>query len=108
MAVVFTNSKAAVTRFKVIRRFGSYTLVECKLQTGRTHQIRVHMAYIGHPVAEDPVYGPRKLQFEISGQALHARELTFTHPVTGETLVFEAPLPEDMRRILDKLKAGRR
>lgn len=108
MAVVFTNSKEAVTRFTVISRFGAYTLVECKLLTGRTHQIRVHMAYIGHPVAGDPVYGPLKPQFAIAGQALHARELTFQHPVTNETLAFAAPLPEDMRRILDKLEGERR
>lgn len=104
MAVIFQNSKEAITRFKVVKRFGSHTLVECRLLTGRTHQIRVHMAYIGHPVVGDPVYGPKKKQFNIAGQALHAAELSFAHPVTGEILTFLAPMPEDMQRILLSLE----
>lgn len=104
MAVVFTNSKEAITKFRVMERFGAYTLVECKLLTGRTHQIRVHMAYIGHPVVGDPKYGPERGHFAIVGQALHSTELTIHHPVTGETMVFSAPLPDDMRTILIDLK----
>ncbi|SDF39931.1 RluA family pseudouridine synthase [Sporolituus thermophilus] len=104
MAVVFVNSKEAITTFQVLERFGDYTLVECKLLTGRTHQIRVHMAYIGHPVVGDPVYGPERQRFAITGQALHAAELTFQHPITGERMNFTAPLPDDMRAILDDLR----
>lgn len=104
MAVTFTNSKDAITKFHVIERFGSYTLVECKLLTGRTHQIRVHMAYIGHPVVGDPKYGPERMPFTISGQALHSTELTITHPVTGEIMIFTAPLPDDMEKILKELR----
>lgn len=104
MAVSFENSKEAITRFKVVKRFGSYTLVECRLQTGRTHQIRVHMSYIGHPVVGDPVYGPKKKHFSIAGQALHAAELSFTHPVTGEKLTFYAPMPDDMQQIISSLE----
>ncbi|MCX7780361.1 MAG: RluA family pseudouridine synthase [Negativicutes bacterium] len=101
---VRSGGKEAVTRFRVLERFGSYTLVECKLLTGRTHQIRVHMAYINHPVVGDPVYGPKNPHFDIKGQALHAAELSFNHPVTGETMIFTAPLPEDMQKILTRLK----
>lgn len=104
MAVSFENSKEAITRFRVVKRFGSYTLVECRLLTGRTHQIRVHMSYIGHPVVGDPVYGPKKKHFSINGQALHAAELSFTHPVTGEALTFYAPIPDDMQQILSSLE----
>lgn len=95
MAVVFENSKEAVTHFKVLERYGHHTLVECNLETGRTHQIRVHFAYIGHPVVNDPLYGYRKMDFPIKGQALHSRTLDITHPITGEAMHFEAPLPED-------------
>ncbi|EAX48623.1 pseudouridine synthase, RluA family [Thermosinus carboxydivorans Nor1] len=104
MAVVFTNSKEAITTFQVLERFGDYTLVECRLFTGRTHQIRVHMAYIGHPVVGDPKYGPGRQRFAIMGQALHAAELTFQHPVTGERMSFTVPLPDDMRAILEELR----
>lgn len=104
MAVVFMNSKPAITKFRVMERFGDYTLVQCKLQTGRTHQIRVHMAYIGHPVAGDPKYGPARREFGIAGQALHSAELTFTHPVTGQVMYFTAPLPMDMQQILASLR----
>ncbi|WP_425061368.1 RluA family pseudouridine synthase [Sporomusa carbonis] len=108
MAVTFTNSKEAITRFRVIERFGNYTLVECKLQTGRTHQIRVHMQYIGHPVVGDPKYGPEKKYFAIAGQALHSAELLLRHPVTGKDMVFTAPLPPDMVNILEKLHTIKR
>lgn len=104
MAVTFVNSKEATTKFRVIERFGAYTLVECKLLTGRTHQIRVHMAYIGHPVVGDPKYGPDRRQFSIIGQALHSAELKIVHPVTEENMIFTANLPEDMELILRELR----
>ena len=104
MAVVRENGKDATTKFRVLERFGAYTLVECRLMTGRTHQIRVHMAYIGHPVLGDPKYGAKKCPFSIEGQALHSKTLMFTHPRTGERMEFEAPLPEDMQMILDELR----
>lgn len=104
MAVTFNNSKEAKTLFKVIERFGNYTLVECKLLTGRTHQIRVHMAYIGNPVVGDPKYGPERKHFPIKGQALHSKELTFQHPVTGAIMTFMADLPPDMTNILASLR----
>ena len=104
MAVVRENGKDATTKFRVLERFGTYTLVECRLMTGRTHQIRVHMAYIGHPVVGDPKYGAKKCPFSIEGQALHSKTLMFTHPRTGEKMEFEAPLPEDMQIILDELR----
>ena len=104
MAVVRENGKDATTKFRVLERFGAYTLVECRLMTGRTHQIRVHMAYIGHPVVGDPKYGAKKCPFSIEGQALHSKTLMFTHPRTGERMEFEAPLPEDMQMILDDLR----
>ncbi|NGQ93763.1 RluA family pseudouridine synthase [Brevibacillus sp. SYP-B805] len=103
MAVVFENSKPAVTHFIVLERFKEYTLVECKLETGRTHQIRVHMKYIGHPLAGDPKYGPKKT-LELDGQALHAKTLGFVHPRTGEYLEFEAPLPEELLNVIDWLR----
>lgn len=114
MAVVAENGKPAVTRFRVLERFGEQTLVECRLETGRTHQIRVHMTYIGHPLVGDPKYGTDRHgrvrgSFAIQGQALHSMTLELTHPVTGERLSFTAPLPEDMSGIIAKLrhKAGR-
>lgn len=99
MSVVQKGGKRAVTHFTVERRFADYTLVRLRLETGRTHQIRVHMKYIGHPVAGDPKYGPRRT-LPIAGQALHAAVLGFDHPRTGERMRFEAPLPEDMQRLL--------
>jgi 23S rRNA pseudouridine1911/1915/1917 synthase len=104
MAVTFTNSKEATTKFRVMERFGDYTLVECKLLTGRTHQIRVHMNYIGHSVVGDPKYGPGRMPFSIIGQALHSAELRISHPVTEEIMIFSAPLPEDMEMILKELR----
>ena len=106
MAIVHEHGKPAVTHFRVLERFGDYTLVECRLETGRTHQIRVHMASIGHPVLGDPKYGPRKAcPFAIKGQALHSMQLTLTHPRTRESMTFTAPLPEDMEKILRALRA---
>ncbi len=104
MAVVFSNSKDAITNFEVIERFGQYTLVACKLLTGRTHQIRVHMSYIGHPVVGDPKYGISKQPFSIKGQALHSAQLQFVHPVTNQEMKFSAPLPDDMQKILVQLR----
>ena len=108
MAIVRENGKPAVTHFKVLERFGEYTLVECKLETGRTHQIRVHMTSIGHPLINDPKYGPKKSSpFAINGQALHSLQLTLTHPVTKEEMTFTAPLPTDMEKILTGLRNKR-
>ncbi len=104
MAVVREYGKPAVTEFRVLERFGAYTLVECRLRTGRTHQIRVHMTKIGHPLVGDPKYGTRKHPFDIKGQALHSCSLSFCHPVTGEEMCFTSPLPDDMERILKKLR----
>ncbi|MGD6899781.1 RluA family pseudouridine synthase [Bacillus infantis] len=99
---VVDGGKNAVTHFHVIHRYKDFTHVECQLETGRTHQIRVHMKYIGYPLAGDPKYGPRKT-LEIGGQALHAGVLGFVHPRTGEYMEFEAPLPAYFSELLDKL-----
>ncbi|AYA75350.1 RluA family pseudouridine synthase [Bacillus sp. Y1] len=103
---VVDNGKHAVTHFQVIERFKDFTLVECQLETGRTHQIRVHMKYIGYPLAGDPKYGPRKT-LDIGGQALHAGVLGFDHPRTNEYLEFEAPLPEYFVELLESLRNNR-
>ena len=100
---VTAKGKPALTRFQVLERFGDYSLVELQLETGRTHQIRVHMAYIGHPVAGDEVYGPRKT-LKGHGQFLHARTLGFTHPRTGEVLEFTAGVPAIFQETLKKLR----
>jgi 23S rRNA pseudouridine1911/1915/1917 synthase len=102
MAVV-EGGKEAVTYFSVEKRFKAYTRVSCRLETGRTHQIRVHMKYIGHPIVGDPVYGV-KGGYSIEGQALHARVLGFTHPRTGERIYLEEELPEDMVTLLMELE----
>ncbi|HEX3033170.1 MAG TPA: RluA family pseudouridine synthase [Bacillota bacterium] len=104
MAVTTKNSKSAVTRYTVLERYRDYTLVECKLETGRTHQIRVHMAYLGHPVVGDPKYGTRKAHFNLQGQALHAAVLGFKHPVTGDYLEFTSPIPQPMAGVIEKLR----
>ena len=103
MAVTAVNSKHAITHFKVLERYKEATLIEVKLETGRTHQIRVHMNYIGHPVVNDPVYGNRKLIDE-SGQCLHAKELGFVHPKTKEYVQFDSELPECFTSILNHFK----
>ena len=103
MTVTDRNSRVAVTHFKVLRRFGQYTLVELRLETGRTHQIRVHMKYIGYLVVGDPKYGPNKPHFNLDGQFLHAHILGFQHPRTGRHLEFKAPLPDVLENILTKL-----
>ena len=97
------DGKEAITHFKVLKRYEKATLIELKLETGRTHQIRVHMNYIGHPVVNDPVYGNRKL-FDDTGQCLHAKELGFVHPTTGEYMQFDSELPECFTNILKKFE----
>lgn len=106
MAVVKEGGRDAITDYEVLERFGKYTLVRCKLRTGRTHQIRVHMEYLGYPLVGDPKYSPMKTPFGIKGQALHSHTLEFTHPRTGERMKFEAPLPEDMHKIITRLHNG--
>ncbi|WP_099363073.1 RluA family pseudouridine synthase [Fredinandcohnia onubensis] len=103
MTVTDENSKDAVTHFNVLERFKDFTFVECQLETGRTHQIRVHMKYIGYPLAGDPKYGPKKI-LELGGQALHAGLLGFVHPRTNEYLEFESPLPAYFEELLEKLR----
>ncbi|MCM3237795.1 RluA family pseudouridine synthase [Heyndrickxia oleronia] len=100
---VVDNGKHAVTHFRVLDRFNQYTFIECELETGRTHQIRVHMKYIGFPLVGDPKYGPRKT-LSIGGQALHAGILGFIHPRTKQYIEFEAPLPEEFEKLLIELK----
>lgn len=97
------NSKHAVTHFTVVERFGDYSLLELKLETGRTHQIRVHMKYIGHPLVGDPVYGKSK-GIKLNGQALHAAVLGFVHPSSGQYMEFSAPMPKDMEELLAILR----
>lgn len=103
MAVV-KEGKEAITNYKVLERFKSNTLVECRLETGRTHQIRVHMAHLHHPLIGDQVYGYKKQKFKLQGQALHAKNLGFIHPTTGEYMEFDSQLPEYFQDILDKLR----
>ena len=97
------NAKDAITNFKVLERFKDMTLVECRLETGRTHQIRVHMQYIGHPVVGDEKYSYRKTM-QTNGQLLHAHQLTFQHPRTGEVMTVEAELPKQFADILEELR----
>lgn len=106
MAVTMKNSKEARTHYYVKERFARHTFIECKLETGRTHQIRVHMAYLGHPLVGDPLYGTRKNNLDFPGQALHAYALGMIHPRTGEELYFEAPLPEHFQTVLTNLAQG--
>ncbi|NLZ47342.1 MAG: RluA family pseudouridine synthase [Clostridiales bacterium] len=103
MAVV-KDGRRAVTHYKVLERLDKYTLVECRLETGRTHQIRVHMAYIGHPLVGDPVYGFKKQKFNLDGQLLHAKILGFIHPTTGKYIEFQTPLPDYFKRVLEILR----
>ncbi|BDG60723.1 RluA family pseudouridine synthase [Caldinitratiruptor microaerophilus] len=106
MAVTPGRGREAITHFRVLERYRGFSLVQCRLETGRTHQIRVHLAYIGHPVAGDPVYGPRRQALGLTAQALHAFRLGFVHPRTGEWLQFEVPPPEDMARAIEALRRG--
>lgn len=103
MAINERNGKPAVTHYTVLERFGNYTYIECQLETGRTHQIRVHMSSIGHPLVGDEVYGPAKCPFKLQGQCLHAMVLGFVHPRTGEYMEFSAELPEYFEALLKKL-----
>ncbi len=104
MCVTQKNSRDALTHFKVIERLGKYTLVECKLSTGRTHQIRVHMAYIGHSVVGDKTYGIKKESFKLEGQLLHAKKIKFIHPQTKEEMAFEVDLPDYFKDTIEKLR----
>lgn len=104
MCVTGDNSKEAVTHIRVLERFSDATLIRCKLETGRTHQIRVHLSYIGHPVVNDPVYGRRKLINPKFGQMLHAEKLGFVHPTTKEYMEFTSPVPDDFTKILNMYK----
>lgn len=106
MAVTEKNSKEARTHFRVLERFKDYSLVECRLETGRTHQIRVHMRYIDHPIVGDEKYGYRRTM-KIGGQLLHAHQLEFVHPSTGEKMVVEAEIPQDFAEVLQRLRAER-
>ena len=108
MAVTPGQGKRACTHWQVLERFGRFTLLACRLETGRTHQIRVHMAHIGHPLAGDPVYGPRSVIRELQGQCLHAKELGFRHPVTGQEMRFDSPLPAYFTTFLERLRKEHR
>lgn len=105
MAVNYKNGKRAVTHYKVLERLKEqYTYIECSLETGRTHQIRVHMSHIHHPLLGDEVYGPKKDKFHLQGQCLHAKVLGFIHPTTKEYMEFTSPLPEYFEQLLEKLR----
>lgn len=104
MSINEKNGREAVTHYHVLERFGQFTYVECQLETGRTHQIRVHMASIGHPLLGDAVYGPAKCPYKLQGQTLHAGVLGIIHPRTGEYMEFSAPLPEYFEELLKKLR----
>ena len=103
MCVNEKNGRHAVTHYRVLRRFAGYTYIECRLETGRTHQIRVHMASLHHPILGDAVYGPARCPFHLEGQTLHAGVLGFVHPRTGQYMEFTAPLPEYFKQLLDRL-----
>lgn len=104
MAITQKHSRHAVTHYKVIERMKNFTLIEAQLETGRTHQIRVHMTFAGHPLLGDLVYGPKKQPFKVEGQVLHAKVLGFVHPATGEYMEFEADLPESFKKVLERLQ----
>ena len=103
MAINYKNGKEAVTHYRVLERFRNYTYIECQLETGRTHQIRVHLSSLHHPLLGDEVYGPKENPFHLEGQTLHAMVLGFDHPSTGEYIEFSAPLPEYFEKLLKKL-----
>ncbi|MFZ5966303.1 MAG: RluA family pseudouridine synthase [Bacillota bacterium] len=104
MAVTEKNSKDAITHFTVLKRYIEYTLIEAKLETGRTHQIRVHMSYIHHPLVGDPVYGPKKERFKLNGQFLHAKALGFIHPRTGKYIEFHSDMPDELHKLINILE----
>ena len=103
MSVYCTNGREAITHYRVLKRFQQFTYIECQLETGRTHQIRVHMSSIGHPILGDQVYGPAKCPYKLQGQTLHAKVLGITHPTTGEYMEFDAPLPDYFQGLLEKM-----
>lgn len=105
MSINERNGKRAVTHYKVLERFNNFSYIECQLETGRTHQIRVHMASIGHPLLGDEVYCNRKSPYKLEGQALHAMTIGFEHPRNGEYMEFEAPIPEYFEELLRKLRS---
>ncbi len=104
MAVTYRNSREAVTHYQVLERLGEYTFLECRLETGRTHQIRVHMSHGGHPIVGDPVYGIKKEPFSLNGQLLHAWKVGFLHPRTGAYMEFTSPLPDYFEKVLKRLR----
>ena len=104
MSTKAPNGRHAVTHYRVLERFGNFTYIECQLETGRTHQIRVHMSSIGHPILGDEIYGPAKCPYKFQGQTLHAKILGITHPSTGEYIEFDAPLPDYFKDLLNKLR----
>lgn len=104
MCVITKNSKEAVTNYRVLQEYEGFSHLELRLETGRTHQIRVHMAYLGHPVAGDPVYGPKKVIKSLEGQCLHAKSIAFNHPVTGERMRFDSELPSYFTDFLRTLR----
>lgn len=106
MAVLKEGGKPAVTHYRVLRRYGTYTYCEFTLETGRTHQIRVHMASIGHPLLGDDQYGPKRCPFHLEGQTLHAMTIGFIHPTSGEYVEYSAPLPAYFQKLLNKLEGG--
>lgn len=103
MSVHCNNGREAVTHYRVLKRFQQFTYIECQLETGRTHQIRVHMSSIGHPILGDQVYGPAKCPYKLQGQTLHAKVLGITHPTTGKYMEFDAPLPDYFQGLLEKM-----
>lgn len=103
MSVHCTNGREAITHYRVLKRFQQFTYIECQLETGRTHQIRVHMSSIGHPILGDQVYGPAKCPYKLQGQTLHAKVLGIIHPTTGEYMEFDAPLPDYFQGLLEKM-----
>ncbi len=108
MTITQKNSKDAVTHFFVLERFDKYTFIRCRLETGRTHQIRVHMSKKGHPIVGDPVYGTKKEEFKLNGQLLHAHMIGYMHPTTGEYMEFSRPVPEYFEEVLEKLRRKNR
>lgn len=108
MMAVKSDGRRAITHYKVLKRYKDFTFMEFSLETGRTHQIRVHTKYIGHPIVGDPVYGFKNQKFKLNGQLLHAYKLELTHPSTGERMTFEAPLPDYFQAVLSKLDANYR
>ena len=104
MSTKAPNGRHAVTHYRVLERFGNFTYIECQLETGRTHQIRVHMSSIGHPILGDEIYGPAKCPYKLQGQTLHAKILGITHPSTGEYIEFDSPLPDYFKDLLNKLR----